>query len=80
MTKLTQTVVEKAVDAKDAVKFSLYDAFEGILTICIISFIMWVTAVIVIDTDVQVASGSFWSTIALVVSSLFAFLKSMKNK
>ena len=80
MTNQIKKTIEVAKKAKSAVRFSLYEAFDGILIIVAISFTMGITTWIVKDTNINAASAGFWSLITLVVTSMFVIVHSRFKK
>ena len=70
----------KVVKAKNAVKFSLYKAFDGILIIWALSVITYFAWMIIKPENIAQADAGFWSFVTLMITSLFVIIHSRFKK
>lgn len=87
MTKITKKVAakvvaakDKAVDAKRTLKFSLFHAFDGLLIIWAVAIVSFISLQVFTPENFKTPSVGLWSTISLIISSLFIVIHSRFKK
>lgn len=73
-------IKNKVKEVKNAVKFSLYQAFDGILIIWALSVVTFLAFRIIKPEYIANADAGFWSFVTLMVTSLFVILHSRFKK
>lgn len=80
MTELKNKIQAKASKAKQAVRVSIYQAFDGILIIWALSVITYFAWAIIKPEYIAQADAGFWSFVTLMITSLFVIIHSRFKK